>query len=248
MAVMRRPVPIAIVVIVSAPRTGHPVPPHPFGLPDDRVLPPSAREPPGAGRHPDRSSPPTRPERSQVVATGIGQPDARTLTSIGYAAELSQPPGVARVDAFTGSYIDGQQVAGPGPLTARFQATEATWLSVVPSVEPSPTRASVSPTRYARCRPRSARSWSAGPRPSSSTQGVDLRPAAAGALGLIALATFVLLFLMIGSVLVPIKALVLNMLSLTATFGAMVWIFQDGHLSGMLDFTPTGSSTRPRRS
>ena len=52
---------------------------------------------------------------------------------------------------------------------------------------------------------------------------------------------FVLLFLMFGSVVVPIKALVLNLLSLTATFGAMVWIFQDGHLSGLLDFTATGS-------
>jgi putative drug exporter of the RND superfamily len=52
---------------------------------------------------------------------------------------------------------------------------------------------------------------------------------------------------MFGSVLVPLKALVLNLLSLTATFGAMVWIFQDGHLSGFLDFTPTGSidSTMP---
>ena len=45
--------------------------------------------------------------------------------------------------------------------------------------------------------------------------------------------TFVLLFLMSGSVLVPVKALVLNLLSLTATFGAMVWIFQDGHLAGV---------------
>ena len=46
---------------------------------------------------------------------------------------------------------------------------------------------------------------------------------------------------MFGSVLVPLKALVLNLLSLTATFGAMVWVFQDGHLSGVLDFTATGT-------
>ena len=38
----------------------------------------------------------------------------------------------------------------------------------------------------------------------------------------------------------PLKAIVLNLLSLTATFGALVWIFQDGHLSGVLDFTATG--------
>jgi RND superfamily putative drug exporter len=46
---------------------------------------------------------------------------------------------------------------------------------------------------------------------------------------IIAVATFVLLFMMFGSLLVPAKALVLNLLSLTATFGAMVWIFQEGH-------------------
>ncbi len=46
---------------------------------------------------------------------------------------------------------------------------------------------------------------------------------------------------MFGSVLVPVKAIVLNLLSLSATFGAMVWIFQDGHLSGLLDFTATGT-------
>src|SRR5439155_11209853 len=61
------------------------------------------------------------------------------------------------------------------------------------------------------------------------------------AIGIIAIATFVLLFLMFGSLLVPVKALVLNFLSLTATFGAMVWIFQDGHLSRALNFTATGS-------
>jgi putative drug exporter of the RND superfamily len=59
--------------------------------------------------------------------------------------------------------------------------------------------------------------------------------------GIIAVITFTLLFLMFGSVLVPLKAVVLNLLSLTATFGAMVWVFQDGHLSGLLGFTPTGS-------
>jgi putative drug exporter of the RND superfamily len=57
----------------------------------------------------------------------------------------------------------------------------------------------------------------------------------------IVLATFVLLFLMTGSVVVPAKALVMNVLSLSASFGALVWVFQDGHLSGPLGFTPTGS-------
>ena len=60
------------------------------------------------------------------------------------------------------------------------------------------------------------------------------------ALGLVALAVFVLLFLMTGSVLVPVKAIVMNTLSLGASFGALVWVFQDGHLAELLDFTPTG--------
>ena len=61
------------------------------------------------------------------------------------------------------------------------------------------------------------------------------------------LSSFVLLFLAFGSVLLPIKAVLMNILSLGASFGAIVWIFQDGHLSGLLDFTPTGTleATQP---
>ena len=54
-------------------------------------------------------------------------------------------------------------------------------------------------------------------------------------------ATFVLLFLMTGSVVVPLKAIVMNVLSLGATFGALVLVFQDGHLSGLLGFDPPGA-------
>jgi RND superfamily putative drug exporter len=59
-------------------------------------------------------------------------------------------------------------------------------------------------------------------------------------LGLIAVITFTLLFLLTGSAVIPLQALVCNMLSLTAAFGAMVWIFQDGHL-GALGTTPNGT-------
>jgi RND superfamily putative drug exporter len=58
---------------------------------------------------------------------------------------------------------------------------------------------------------------------------------------LVALTTFVLLFLAFGSVVLPIKAIVMNVLSLSATFGVIVWIFQWGHLSRVLQFTATGS-------
>ncbi|HYB19244.1 MAG TPA: MMPL family transporter [Streptosporangiaceae bacterium] len=58
---------------------------------------------------------------------------------------------------------------------------------------------------------------------------------------LVCVSTFVLLFLAFGSVVLPVKAIVMNVLSLAATFGVVVWIFQWGHLSGLLRFTPTGS-------
>src|SRR5690348_16237266 len=58
---------------------------------------------------------------------------------------------------------------------------------------------------------------------------------------LVGVSTFVLLFLAFGSVVLPVKAIVMNVLSLSATFGVVVWIFQWGHLSGLLQFTPTGS-------
>jgi RND superfamily putative drug exporter len=61
------------------------------------------------------------------------------------------------------------------------------------------------------------------------------------ALGVIVLATLVLLFAMTGSVVVPLKALVMNVLSLGASLGIVVWIFQDGHLSWLLDFDAAGS-------
>ena len=58
---------------------------------------------------------------------------------------------------------------------------------------------------------------------------------------------FVLLFLMTGSVIMPLKAILLNILSLSATFGGLVWIFQDGHLQRLLDFQSVGSidATQP---
>jgi putative drug exporter of the RND superfamily len=61
------------------------------------------------------------------------------------------------------------------------------------------------------------------------------------AIAVIVVATVLLLFLMVGAVLVPIKTLLLNVLSLSATFGALVFVFQDGHLGGPLGFTSTGT-------
>jgi RND superfamily putative drug exporter len=56
----------------------------------------------------------------------------------------------------------------------------------------------------------------------------------------VAVATFLLLFLAFGSVVLPLKAIVMNLISIGASFGVVVWIFQDGHLSDLLGFTSTG--------
>ncbi len=60
------------------------------------------------------------------------------------------------------------------------------------------------------------------------------------AVGIVVLATLVLLFLMTRSIVIPIKALLTNALSLSASLGILVWAFQDGHLEGVLGFTSTG--------
>ena len=60
-------------------------------------------------------------------------------------------------------------------------------------------------------------------------------------IGAIVCVIFVLLFFMLGSVFIPLKAVITNLLSLSATFGALVWVFQDGNFSDWLNFTPQGS-------
>ncbi|MGH3734418.1 MAG: MMPL family transporter [Micromonosporaceae bacterium] len=59
--------------------------------------------------------------------------------------------------------------------------------------------------------------------------------------------TFLLLFAAFGSILLPLKAILMNLLSIGASFGAVVWIFQEGNLADLLAFTPTGflEATQP---
>ena len=58
------------------------------------------------------------------------------------------------------------------------------------------------------------------------------------AVGVVVLVTYLVLFLLTGSIVLPLKAVVVNLLSIAASFGALVWIFQQGHLSNVLGFTP----------
>jgi putative drug exporter of the RND superfamily len=174
-----------------------------------------------------------------------------------FAKELSKISAVARVDSLNGSYIGGRNVAPPNPASARFLSPDknpGTWLSVVPNIEPV-SSAGEQMVKEIRALTKSqfanadagvdADAGVAVKVGGPSAELVDSKESLFSRLpwagGIIAVVTFVLLFLMFGGLLVPLKALLLNLLSLSATFGAMVWIFQEGHLAGVLDFTPTGS-------
>jgi putative drug exporter of the RND superfamily len=246
--VMRRPLPIAIVVVAFLVLLGTPFLGVRFGLPDDRVLPTSAQgrqvsDAVRANFSTDESS------ALSVVATGTGEPRAHLLDIDRYATDLSRLDGVGRVDALTGTYAGGDRLQGPLPATGaagipsqagRFAAEDGTWLSVVPTVEPySPAGEDL--VAAVRDLPAPLGAQVTGP----SAQLVDTKASLFGHLpaagAIIAFVTLLLLFLMTGSVVIPVKALVLNLLSLTAIYGAMVYVFQDGHFADLLGFTATGT-------
>ncbi|NLD75135.1 MAG: MMPL family transporter [Acidimicrobiales bacterium] len=255
--VMRRPVPIMVVVIGFLLVLGSPSLGLNLGLPDDRVLPPSN---PARGVHDTIRDEFTSKEAgaASVLILDAPSPAERSDEVHRYAVELAQVDGVSRVDAETGIYCGGTgELAGvpcePGDLVVppeaspdlveRFTADDATYFSVVPAIEPVSAAGEqlVADIRAIDSPVPGDDALVGGP----SAQLVDSKASLLGdvplALAVIAGVTFVLLFLMFGSVVVPLKALILNVLSLSATFGAMVWIFQDGNGAGVLDFTPTGS-------
>jgi RND superfamily putative drug exporter len=249
---MRRPVSVATVVIVFLLFLGAPFLRIAFGLPDDRVLPATAssRQVQDTIRTAFTSN--EASALSVVAPNAFGHAGGNAFGHAGgtgieaddvdrYARDLSRTPGAARVDAMTGSYIGGDLVAPPNEASARFAGESGTWLSVVPAVEP-----------YSEAGEDLVEAVRDVPSPfgdvqvaGASAELVDSKESLFGRMplagGLIALVTFVALFLMTGGVLVPVKAIVVNLLSLTASFGAMVWIFQEGNLSGVLDFTATGT-------
>lgn len=214
-----------------------------FGLLDHRTLPADhpvaetaenlARDFPSAAQDPIAVVMPGR-DTTPVGEKKLGE----------YAALLSTLPGVATVETATGRYVEGQTTATTGPqaegLDARYTSTAGAWVAVTPSAaDPADARSVVSDIRDQ-------------PAPGEVLVGgfaatlVDATDTIADrlpwALAVIALSTFVLLFLFTGSLLIPVKAIVTNLLSLSATFGALVYVFQEGHLRWLVgDFTPTGT-------
>jgi RND superfamily putative drug exporter len=235
---MRRPIVVGLVVVAFLAFLGSPFFGINFGIPDDRVLPvdASSRQVQDDIRENFNSQ---EAGALSVVAADAGPAESIKPDINSYAVDLSELKGVSRVDALTGSYQDGFKVLGPSAISARFEGANGTWFSVVPSVEPISGKGEVLVEDI-----RSLETPFEVGVTGRSAQLVDSKDAIFAkiplAAGMIAAVTFIVLFLMFGSILVPLKALALNMLSLSATFGAIVWVFQDGNLSGFLNFTPTG--------
>ncbi|MEU5725257.1 MMPL family transporter [Micromonospora sp. NPDC047738] len=229
--VMRRPLLLGGIALAAVLALGSPFLGVRFGIPDDRVLPATA---------------PVRQMYDEIRAGFVAeeadaiQVVSRTTDPAAagrYAARLSRLDGALRVDSAVGSYVDGVAV-GPPPATR--PTGNGTWLSIVPSSDRLEADA-VGLVRAVRDAPAPFEVLVGG-YPAELT---DYRDGVTDRLPLIAAlivaVTFVVLFLMTGSVVAPLKASALNLLSLSVMFGALVFVFQDGNLAGLLGFTPTGS-------
>lgn len=234
--VMRHALPTGLTVVAVLLLLGTPFLDVRWGYPDDRVLPPSAssNQVGDALRNDFDSDTSTQVAVVLPDADGVDPGDLER-----YAAELSRVTDVSAVTAPTGTFVAGGKV---GPPSAATGVAEGSALLTVSSTAPLYSDRSE--------RQLDALHAVAGP----GGRAVEMTGSAAvnrdsvdaimartpWVLGIIAVITFVLLFILTGSVVLPVKALLLNALSLSATFGALVWIFQEGHLNA-LGTTPTGT-------
>ncbi len=236
--VMRRPALTALPVLAVLLLAASPLLSATFGTPDERVLPEDAQSRQVSTALAE-NFPGNDANALQVVT--LGSVPAGELTP--YARQLSRLDGVLRVQASTGTYSEGRASA-PGPANKALARPEAQRLTVASSFEPK-SAAAQDLVREVRAvgGPGGAEVLVGG----TDAQLVDSKQAIAdrlpAAIGMVVGTTFLLLFLFTGSVVQPLRALLLNAVSLTASIGAMVWVFQEGHLSSLLGFTPMPMDT-----
>ena len=234
--VMRRAVPIGAAVIALLLVLGAPFLGVKWGFPDDRVLPKSA----SARQVGDQ----LRNDFAVDSATNVTVvlPDAIGVTPVDlsrYAAALSQVPDVSSVSSPGGTFIGG---APAGPPTAPAGLEDGSAFLTVGSTAPLFSDASAAQLRrlHAVATPAGKPVQMAGVAQINHDSVHAITTRLPIVLGAIAAITFMLLFMLTGSVVLPLKAVLLNVLSLTAAFGALVWVFQDGHL-GALGASATGT-------
>jgi RND superfamily putative drug exporter len=234
--VMRQAIPVGIAIVALLMVLGAPFLSAKWGFPDDRVLPQSA-----SARQIGDS---LRSDFAVDAATNVTVvlPDISGVTPeelSRYAAELSKVPDVSSVSAPGGNYVRGALAGPPSAATGvkdgrAFLTISSTAALFTPASEDQLDRL------HAVLPPAGDDALLTGTAQINrdSSQAVTTRLPTV--LAVIAAITFVLLFMLTGSVVLPLKALLLNVLSLSAAFGALVWIFQDGHL-GAFGTTPTGT-------
>jgi putative drug exporter of the RND superfamily len=229
--VMRRPALIAIPVLAVLILVALPLRHVQFGTPDDRVLPATTQSRAvGDVLREDFTG-------NSTTALNVitdGPLDRAALTA--YATRLSGLAGVARVETSVATFVHGKAVPNSAdPTLARSTAQR---LSVVSAADPR-SNAAKDLVRTVRGLPGPAGAgvYVGGDTAQliDTTHAIGTRLPLAGLL--IVLTTFLVLFLFTGSVVQPIRALLLNAVTLAATAGLLVWIFGEGHLAGPLHFT-----------
>jgi uncharacterized membrane protein YdfJ with MMPL/SSD domain len=178
----------------------------------------------------------------------------------GYVQQLQAVPGVVQVQSLVtvspqltlAQYQQLYSQPGSNPLldatAARIAHSDATRIDLTLS-SPDNSSAAVSAVSQIRALapPAGFTTYVGGATADQMDLFANLKAIIPQALALIALSVLVLLFLMTGSVVMPLKAIVLNLLSLSATFGALVFIFQEGHFANLLQIQTIGplESTQP---
>jgi putative drug exporter of the RND superfamily len=234
--VMHHAIPVGLVIIALLLVLGAPFLGVKWGFPDDRVLPPSA-----SSRQIGDS---LRNDFAVNAATDVVAviPDTSGVTSeelTTYGADLSEVPDVSSVSTPDGTFVRGV-LAGPPSAATGVKGNRA--FVTIGSTAPLFSRASETQLDrlHAVRRPAGHDVLLTGTAQVNHDSSKAVAARIPVVLTVIAVISFALLFMLTGSVVLPLKALLLNVLSLTAAFGALVWIFQDGHL-GAFGTTPTGT-------
>jgi RND superfamily putative drug exporter len=230
--VMRRPALTALPVLAVLLLAAGPLLGANFGSPDERVLPESAesRQVSTALQHDFAGN-----ESAGVPVVTEGHATDGAVAD--FARKISRLDGVVRVQAATGTYTEGRSVRAPGAAHAEFSERGVHRLAVTTKLTPASDKAQ-DLVREIRDLPGPGTDTLVGGRDAALIDSkASIGEKLPAAVAWIVVSTFVLLFLFTGSVVQPLRALVLNGISLTAAIGAMVWVFQDGHLSSLLGFT-----------
>ncbi|MBB5872254.1 RND superfamily putative drug exporter [Allocatelliglobosispora scoriae] len=217
-SVMRRPVIYAVAVVGVLLALASPVVRMEFGGFDERVMPPGSTVREVTDRLASGFPGGTATYPIQIVVTGTTPEVAASFATT-----------VAGVDGVTGAAVTGVK-DGTALISASYAGapTDAASRDTVEAIRALPA-------------PTGSEQVLVGGR---SALDVDLLSSLTDRLPWLALimasATFVLLFLAFGSIVLPIKAVLMNMISIGASFGVIVWGFQEGHLADLLGFTSTG--------